>query len=97
MERVEVEAYSQGVNAWIVRTPGRQYPAAVVQGDSLSVLFGLAQSVLDRTRACACGDEELVGEAEELRDQLWGRLQQYEVVLREHGFDLPYNRTAWPR
>ena len=97
MKRVEVEAFSQDVNSWVVRTPGRQYPAVVVQGDSLSVLFSLAQSVLERAQTCACNDEKLVGEAEELRDQLWGRLQQYEAVLREHGFELPYNRTHWPR
>jgi hypothetical protein len=97
MERVEVESFSQATNAWVIRTPGRQFPAAVVQGDSLSILFNLAQSVLERARACSCADEELEGEAEELRDQLWGRLQQYEGVLHEHGIELPYNRTQWPK
>ena len=97
MERVEVEAYSQEVNGWIVRTPGRQFPAVVVQGDSLSSSFSLAQSILERTRACACADDELAEDAEELRDRLWGRLQQYEEVLKEHGFALPYNRTLWPK
>jgi hypothetical protein len=97
MERVEVEAYSQAVNAWIIRTPGRQFPAHVVQGDSFSQLFGRAQSILERARACQCEDKELVAEAEELRDMLWGRIQHYETVLREAGFTLPYDRLAWPR
>jgi hypothetical protein len=96
-ERAEVEVFSHAVNAWIVRTPGRQYPAALVQGDSLSHLFALAQSVLERARACGCGDEELAGEAEELRDLLWGRVQQYEAALQAHGLTLPYQRTVWPR
>ena len=97
MERVEVEVYSQAVNAWVIRTPGRQFPAHVVQGDSFSQLFALAQSILERARACGSGDEELVGEAEDLRDQLWGRVQHYEDVLRDAGFSLPYDRHAWPR
>src|SRR3954471_519641 len=97
MERVEVEAYSQGVNGWIVRTPGRQFPAVVIQGDSLSILFSLAQSVLERARQCSCADDELTEEAEELRDHLWGRLHHYEEVLREHELALPYNRTMWPK
>ena len=97
MERVQVETYSEDTNAWIVRTPGRKYPALVIQGDSFSILFTAAQSVLERARACQCKDHELVEEAEELRDLLWNRLSHYEQTLRESGFDLPYNRTAWPR
>ena len=97
MERVEVETYSQTVNGWIIRTPGRQFPAHVVQGDAFSHFFALAQSVLERARACECADEELRGEAEELRDLLWGRMQHYETTLREAGFQLPYERLAWPK
>ena len=97
MERVEVESYAQDVNAWVVRTPGRKFPALVVQGDSFNGVFGLAQSILDRARSCSCPDKELVGEAEELRDQLWARLTHYEDVLRASGFALPYSRKEWPR
>ena len=96
MQRVEVEAYSQAVNAWVVRTPGRQFPALVVQGDSFSHLFALAQSILDRAREARC-DDELVDDAEELRDSLWDRLQHYEETLRIGGFPLPYDRAHWPR
>ena len=97
MDRVEVEVFSQAVNAWIIRTPGRQFPAAVVQGDSLSSLYALAESVLARARACGCADPELAGEAEELRDQLWGRVRHYEETLRASGIRLPYERTLWPK
>jgi hypothetical protein len=97
MDRIEVEVYSQAVNAWIVRTPGRQFPALVVQGDSFSQLFALAQEVLERARTCACSDPKLVDTAEELRDQLWGRLRHYEEILQASGFTLPYSRTLWPR
>ena len=97
VEHVEVEAFARDTNQWIVRTPGRKFPAMVVQGDSFSVLFSLAQTILERARACQCPDAELVGEAEELRDLLWGRLHHYETVLREHDFSLPYDRREWPK
>ena len=96
-ERVEVEAFCQDTNYWVVRTPGRNYPAMVVQGDSFSQLFGLAQSILDRARACSCADAELVEEAGELRDMLWGRLHHYESILEKHDFRLPYDRRLWPK
>ena len=96
-DRAEVEVFSQATNAWVIRTPGRQYPAVVVQGDSLSQLFALAQSVLERARTCGRADAELAAEAEELRDLLWGRVQQYEATLAAHGMTLPYARTTWPR
>ena len=95
--RVEVETFSQGTNAWIVRTPGRRFPGLVVQGDSFGQLFGLSQSILERARSCACPDHELAEEAEELRDILWARLQEYESVLEAHGLPLPYTRSAWPK
>lgn len=93
MERVEVEVFSQDVNAWVVRTPGRQFPALLIQGDTLSSLYELAESMLARARACDCTDEDLSGEAEELRDRLWGAVRHYEETLRASGFALPYERT----
>jgi len=96
MEPVQVEAYSQETNAWVIRTPGRQYPALVIQGDSFSILFSTAQSILERGRACKCKDNELLEEAEELRDLLWNQLRHYEETLQATGFQLPYNRTAAP-
>jgi hypothetical protein len=95
MDREEVEVLSRKTNAWVIRTPGRQYPALVIQGDSFSALFALAQAIADRARAN--GDDALVMDAVELRDLVWGRLQQYEEVLQQHGIALPYNRQEWPR
>ena len=95
MEHVEVEAYSQATNAWIIRTPGRKFPALVIQGDSFSILFNQARAVLNRVRACRCDDPELVGEAEELCEHLWNTLRHYEDTLGANGFALPYSRIAW--
>ena len=99
MERAEqeqVEVYSRDTNAWIVRTPGRQYPALVVQGDSFSTFVALAESILARARACGCADTELVEEAEELRELLSARLSHYATALGRYGFDVPFGRGAPP-
>jgi len=94
MDRVEVETYSQDVNNSVVRTPGRKFPALVIQGDSFSTLFIMARSVFDRAKACQSEDSELLDEAEELCDQLWSRLHHYEETLHANGFALPYNRIS---
>ena len=94
MERVEVEAYSQDTNGWIVRTPGRKFPALVIQGDSLSALFVKARAVLERARDKS-NDQELIDDSEELCDLLWSRLRHYEETLRANGIELPYSRVAW--
>ena len=49
-ERVDV--YSRDVNAWIVRTPGRRFPALVLQGDSFHQLFALAHDICERAEHC---------------------------------------------
>jgi len=92
-ETEEVEVYSRDVNAWIVRTPGRKFPALVVQGDSFHQLFALAHEICQRSEGVQ--DEELQRTAEELRDILWGRLLDYEEALGRHGFSLPYSRIDW--
>ena len=86
-DREPVEIYSRATNAWIVRTPGRQYPAMVVQGDSFNHLVALAESIATRARDCA--DAELMQDAEELRELLSNRLAHYVGVLREYGFHIP--------
>ncbi len=91
-----VEIFAQGVNGWIIRTPGRRFPALVIQGDSFHSLFALAQSLLDRARLSDSPDSELVEEAEELRDALWSRLSAYEETLAMHELERPYNRIAQP-
>lgn len=97
MQRIEVEVYSQAVNAWVIRTPGREFPALVLQGDTFSTLCFLARSILDRTKACSCADEELEGEAEELHDLLEGYLQSYEKAMVEHGIALPGSPGTLPK
>ena len=95
MQKVEVEVFSDAVNAWVVRTPGRQYPALVIQGDTFSNFFALAQELLERVRKI--GDSDSIDTAAHLRDRLWEQLHHYEDVLSANGFQLPYNRVLWPK
>ena len=46
--------------------PGRHFPGCVFQGDSLSILCGLARSISGRI--AALGDDDLSSDAAELLD-----------------------------
>jgi len=70
------------------KTPGRQFPGCVIQGDSLSILVKTAQEILQRVKDS--GNEELVGCASELVDSLQSRQEHYERVLAQHSIPLPY-------
>ena len=85
MERVEVEAYSQDVNAWVIRTPGRRFPSLVVQGDAFRNLVHLAGGLVEGLRQSGC-DAELIDEAEEVYELLRNCLNHYEATCREAGF-----------
>ena len=79
----------RGTNNWVVRLPNRQHPGVVLQGDSLKILYDLADEICDLV-----GDADEVRDvAEELRDNLRGRLEAYEGALRAHGLELPYSRS----
>lgn len=88
MKRIELEVLSDAVNNWIVRTPGREFPGVIIQGDSLHSLRGRARTLLELARKHA--DEELVDVAQELVDILEERVTDYESVVRAKGLELPY-------
>lgn len=90
MEIKEIEVFSEMSNYAIVRMPGRHFPGCVIQGDSLSVLLNNAEEVC--SLAMRTGNEDLISEADALRESIEDRLDYYESVLREHGLDLPYFR-----
>ena len=88
MENKQVEVYSETSNMAVVRMPGRRFPGSVIQGDSLSILCDLATSL--HQRSIKTRDNEFIGEAQELKELLEGRIRHYEVALKTHGIDLPY-------
>jgi hypothetical protein len=95
MERKELDVLSEESNFAIVRMPGRNFPGCVVQGDSLCILYHRALDVLSRVKTTH-SDSELIDDATELVEMLGGRLDHYESVLRESGFELPYVRRRIP-
>jgi hypothetical protein len=90
MERKEIEVFSGSVNQAVVRMPGRRFPGSVIQGDSLSMLFGLARKI--HADVAGLANEELTGNAAELLNLLDARIRHYERVLAQHNIELPYVR-----
>lgn len=88
--RIEpVEIYSDASNAAILRHPGRRFPGMLVQGDTLSNLYRLANAACAGAKGTM--DEESVFCLTMLRDDLWVRLIFYKNVLEQHGIDLPFD------
>jgi hypothetical protein len=92
MEVKPLEVYATDSNYAVMKPPGRQYPGAVIQGDSLRILCGLAVSVAERVRDHAPEDDEFLGDLQDLVESLVGRLLHYQRVLAVHGIELPYTR-----
>jgi len=90
MNTQQIEVYSEATNQAIVRIPSRKFPGVVIQGDSLSVLADLAESIHDAAKNSP--DDELASDAKQLKNSLNGLLLHYEIVLQEHGIPLPYSR-----
>lgn len=85
-----LKVLAKHTNNWVVQLPGRKHPAIVLQGDSLKILYDLA----DEMCQLSAGKGEVHDVAEELRDNLRGSLQLYEQVLRDHELGLPYSRPV---
>jgi hypothetical protein len=90
MEIHPLGVYSEDSNYGVVRMPGRNYPGAVIQGDSLKILWDLARQVAEYVRVGQTDDDEFRGTVEDLHNALLGRLLHYQKVIRRAGFDLPY-------
>lgn len=93
-KRVEVEVYSEATNHWVVRTPGRQFPALVIQGDTLHSLYADLRRLSNQLSAQAHADPELREEAAALAELLRERLLDYERVITAAGFQLPYTQSV---
>jgi hypothetical protein len=76
-------------NFSIIRLPGRKYPGCLIQGDSLSYIFSLANNIYKKLEMDS--DEDLIDDFKELIGNLASRLIHYEGVLKEHNLDTPYS------
>jgi len=92
METKTLEVFTEAVNSAIVRVPGRRFPGVVIQGDSLSILFNDAMTLVEELENSK--DEEAFFTALLHAESLEEHLKNYEQVLKEHGIELPYFRNA---
>ena len=89
MEYMELEVYSQSINRGVVKMPGRHFPGLVIQGDTLSILLDLANSIHEKLKNTS--DTDLIEESIELRDSLQQLVLHYESTLGKHNIPLPYS------
>jgi len=83
----EIDIFSEGANA-IVQLPERRFPGLVVQGDTLKSWEEMASEAL---RALKLSDPAEASDAiGYLCEKLQESLREYERVMNERGFGLPY-------
>lgn len=88
MKAIEVECLSDESNYVVLKTPGRNFPGMVLQGDTLRSLLRTAQRVEKLLAGGNAG--EAMGELEDLRISLQDRCSYYEQVIEAEGYSLPY-------
>ena len=89
MEYMELEVYSQSINRGVVKMPSQSVPGLILQGETLSTLLKLAQSVQEKSQKTL--DPALIETSLELRDSLQKLLSHYESTLGKHNIPLPYS------
>lgn len=91
---MELEVYSQATNRAVVKMPARHFPGLLIQGDALSSLLSLAESICEKSEKTP--DVDLIDAARELRDNLQQLLSHYEATLSKHNIPLPYSKSQFP-
>lgn len=90
MELQPLEVFSSAMNSAVIKPPGRHYPGVVIQGDSLSILCGLAKYAAIRVRDGETDHEDFLYDLEQLQHTLLAHMIHYQKVLRAHDIQLPY-------
>ena len=89
---ITVRQLGNAVNANVIQLETRKFPSLVIQGDSMSILFGMAQyarAQIELGNPAAL--EEGLGELHSLEELLLNYLAILEQSLNEHSIPLPYN------
>ena len=90
MDIEPLEVYAGDSNYAVIKPPGRNYPACVIQGDSLANLCRVAKNIAEFAANSKIDDRDFLGNVQELTNSLVGRLLHYQDVLSKHGIDFPY-------
>lgn len=89
MYKVEVEIYDDTVNSAIMKHPSRNYPGLLVQGDSLFVFCQKLDRLCSELKGNNSDAEDM---ANDIRNNLWDKLNHYQGVLIKHKIEPPYKR-----
>lgn len=90
-----LEVISDATNRAVVRMPGRRYPAAVFNGDSLHGLYTDLRDLEQQLSEVLENGHELTEELSAITDRLHERLWCYEEDLKRAGYlDLPYRPSV---
>ncbi len=84
-----VEICSDASNNAVMRHPGRRFPGVLVQGDSLYSMCRTVDEICSNARERL--DHESYESLNELRNDLWARLNHYKTVLSDHNISLPFS------
>lgn len=87
---VAVEVLSDASSHWIIRTPGRRYPALVVQGDTFHGLAVDLECLAAELEQTLGRESPLAQEARAIAESVRERVDDYEDVLRAAGQEPPY-------
>jgi hypothetical protein len=94
MTIIALNVLSEQSNHGVVQMPERQFPGAVIQGDSLAILCEEAREISERLKALSNPDDDILFLAQEHQEKLLSRLLHYQKVLAEYKMSLPYTRAA---
>jgi hypothetical protein len=90
-----VEVLSEATNSAVVRMPGRRFPGAVIQGDSLHALYTDLRDLEHKLTEALGRGHELIEEVSALAALLHERLWWYEQDLKSAGYsELPYEDSV---
>jgi hypothetical protein len=89
MDKHDVVILSKQPNCVILKLPWRTFPSVALQGDSLSILVDLSESLAVRLKNAK--EEEVTREmAEELSELLRAYLNHYKYILKQNNIALPF-------
>ena len=81
MTIIALNVLSEQSNHGVVQMPERQFPGAVIQGDSLAILCEEAREISERLKALSNPDDDILFLAQEHQEKLLSRLLHYQKVL----------------
>ena len=89
MKTEPIDIYSEQSNFGVVRMPRREFPGAVIQGDSLYSLFSDAVDVVETLQSSP--DSEAFHAAFSVAERLEERLRNYIEVCEAHGIEWKFD------